>query len=33
VQHAATGKSRYFDHMADLLAFIEAHTGPLVKQE
>lgn len=31
VQHAITGKSRYFDHVADMLAFIEAHTGRLVK--
>ena len=31
VQHAATGKSRYFERMADLLAFVETHTGPLIK--
>ena len=31
VQHAITGKSRYFDHVSDMLAFIEAHTGRLVK--
>jgi hypothetical protein len=29
VQHAATGHASYFRHVADLLAFIEAHTGPL----
>jgi hypothetical protein len=29
VQHAATGHASYFRHVADLLAFIETHTGPL----
>jgi len=30
VQHAATGKSCYFEHVTDLLTFIEAQTGPIV---
>lgn len=29
VQHAVTGKSRYFDRLIDLLAFMETHTGHL----
>ena len=29
VQHAASGESRYFARLADLLAFVEAQTGPL----
>lgn len=31
VQHAATGETRYFGHVADLLAFVETHTGPLAQ--
>jgi hypothetical protein len=31
VQHAASGQSLYFRHMLDLLAFVEAHTGPLAQ--
>ncbi len=29
IQHAATGQSHYFDHLTDLLAFVETHTGSL----
>ncbi|MDQ7029936.1 MAG: hypothetical protein Q9O62_09270 [Ardenticatenia bacterium] len=29
VQHATSGESRYFVRLADLLAFLEAYTGPL----
>ncbi|RLC73656.1 MAG: hypothetical protein DRJ03_25720 [Chloroflexi bacterium] len=29
VQHAASGESRYFERLADLLAFVEAQTGSL----
>ncbi len=29
VQHAITGKSRYFHDLADLKAFVERYTGPL----
>lgn len=29
VQHAGSTHSRYFHHLADLLAFVEEHTGPL----
>ncbi len=29
VQHAASAHYRYFHHLADLLAFVEEHTGPL----
>lgn len=29
VQHAATGETRYLDHISDLLAFVEKHTGVL----
>jgi len=29
VQHAASGESRYFERLADLLAFVETQTGPL----
>jgi len=31
VQHAATGETRYLHRLADLLAFIEMHTGPLAQ--
>ncbi|OQY17837.1 MAG: hypothetical protein B6I35_13955 [Anaerolineaceae bacterium 4572_32.2] len=31
VQHAASGKSRYFEQLPDLLAFVEAQTGPLTQ--
>jgi hypothetical protein len=31
VQHAATGATRYFRQVAELLDFIEAHTGPLTQ--
>jgi hypothetical protein len=31
VQHAATGATRYFRQVAELLAFIEARTGPLTQ--
>jgi len=31
VQHAASGESRYFERLADLLAFVEAQTGPLTR--
>lgn len=31
MQHAASGESHYFDHLTDLLAFIEARTGPLAQ--
>jgi len=33
VQHAATGATRYFRQVADLLAFIEARTGPLTQDQ
>ena len=29
VQHAASGETRYFERLADLLAFVEAQTGSL----
>jgi len=29
VQHAASGESSYFAQLGDLLAFVEARTGPL----
>ena len=29
VQHAATGETRYIQHLSDLLAFVETYTGPL----
>jgi hypothetical protein len=29
VQHATTGEARYFECLADLLAFVEGHTGSL----
>ena len=28
-QHATTGETRYFRRLSDLLAFVEAYTGPL----
>ncbi len=31
VQHAATGATRYFCHVAELLTFIESRTGPLTQ--
>jgi hypothetical protein len=31
VQHAASGDARYFQRLADLLAFVEAHAGLLSK--
>jgi hypothetical protein len=31
MQHAGSGESHYFDCLADLLALIEAKTGPLVQ--
>lgn len=31
VQHAASGSAHYFQHLVDLLAFVEAHTGPLAQ--
>ncbi len=31
VQHAATGETRYFQRLSDLLAFVEAHTGSLAQ--
>lgn len=31
VQHAATGETRCFRRLTDLLAFVEAHTGPLAQ--
>jgi hypothetical protein len=32
VQHAATGATRYVCQVAELLAFIEARTGPLTQE-
>jgi hypothetical protein len=32
-QHAASGESRYFDQMTDLLAFIDDLAGPLQGKE
>ena len=29
VQHAASGDAYYVDRLADLVAFLETHTGPL----
>ncbi len=29
IQHVASGDAHYFQRLADLLAFIEAHTGAL----
>ncbi len=29
IQHAASGRTQYFNRPADLLAFIESHTGSL----
>ena len=29
VQHAITGETCYFHRLADLVAFVETHTGPL----
>lgn len=31
VQHAASGQAHYFQHLVDLLTFVEAHTGPLAQ--
>ena len=31
VQHAVTGETHYFCRLAELLAFVEAHTGPLAQ--
>ena len=31
VQHATTGETCYFHRLAELLAFVEAHTGPLAQ--
>jgi hypothetical protein len=31
VQHAASGDARYFRRLADLLAFVETHTGALTR--
>ena len=31
VQHAASGETRYFDQLQELLAFVETQTGPLAK--
>ena len=31
VQHVVTGEMHYFYRLADLLAFVEAHTGPLAQ--
>jgi hypothetical protein len=33
VQHAASGETRYFLQLADLLAFVEAHTGRLIAED
>ena len=32
-QHAASGKSRYFDQIADLVAFLDSLVGPLQDRE
>ena len=29
VQHTSTGEYRYFQHLSDLLTFVEDHTGSL----
>lgn len=31
VQHAISGRTHYFQHLADLLTFIELHTGSLAQ--
>jgi hypothetical protein len=31
MQHASSGESHYFDCLIDLLALIEARTGPLAR--
>ena len=31
VQHAVTGETHYFYRLVELLAFVEAHTGPLAQ--
>lgn len=31
VRHTSTGEAFYFRRLADLLAFVEAHTGPLAR--
>ena len=31
IQHAITGETRYFHRLAELLDFVEAYTGPLVR--
>jgi hypothetical protein len=31
MQHASSGESHYFDCLIDLLAWIEARTGPLAR--
>jgi len=31
VQHAASGETRHVQHLSDLLAFVEAHTGSLAQ--
>jgi len=31
VQHAPSGKARYFSNLLALLAFVEKHTGPLAQ--
>ena len=33
IQHAFTGKARYFHSVGDMLAFIEWYTGPLGRAE
>lgn len=31
VQHAASGQAHYFQHLVELLTFVESHTGPLAQ--
>ena len=31
VQHAASGESRYFERVGDLIGFVETCTGPLAR--
>ena len=33
IQHAASGDSRYFQSVNELLHFVELHVGPLVTKE
>jgi hypothetical protein len=31
MQHAASGQTHYFQHLVELLTFVETYTGPLAQ--